>query len=82
MARTFGNYDAKALSTETGLRCMDVSLAVQSQKDEADINTIVRNFGVTGKLPVGIRVPTYGDFDGVSDYREAIEAVRPQKIIS
>lgn len=70
------NYDKKAASLETGLACLDKSLAVQGQKDEADINTIVRNFGVTGRLPEAIRIPTYGDFDGVSDYREAIEAVR------
>lgn len=59
-----------------GLACEDVSLAVQSQKEEADINTIVRNFGVTGQLPQGVRVPSYGDFDGVDDYRTAIDAVR------
>ena len=29
-------------SVEAGLECKDDSLAVQSQKDEADINTIVR----------------------------------------
>lgn len=70
------NYDKRDLSLATGLACLDKSMAVQSQKDEADINTIVRNFGVTGRLPESIRVPSYGDFDGVSDYREAIEAVR------
>lgn len=58
------------------LICNDPSLAVQSQKDEADINNIVRNFGVTGQLPQAIRLPQYGDFDGVSDYRTAVEAVR------
>lgn len=74
--RGFGNYDKAAISDATGLRCEDPSLAVQSQKDEADINTIVRNFGVTGKLPEGVRIPEYGDFNGVDDYRSAIEAVR------
>lgn len=74
--RNWLNFDKFDNSEATGLRCLDESRAVQSQKDEADINTIVRNFGVTGKLPAAIRVPTYGDFDGVSDYREAIEAVR------
>jgi len=74
--RTSMNLDRKAWSRAHGLECRDPSRTVQSQKDEADINTIVRNFGVTGKLPQGVRVPTYGDFDSVSDYREAIEAVR------
>lgn len=58
------------------LFCDDPSLAIQSQKAEADINNIVRNFGVTGRLPASVRLPEYGDFDTVSDYRSAIEAVR------
>lgn len=74
--RTTWNYSAKAMSIATGLKCEDPSLAVQSQKEEADINTIVRNFGVTGQLPVGVRIPQYGDFDGIDDYRTALEAVR------
>lgn len=71
-----GGYDAKLLSDATGLKCEDPSRAIQSMKEEADINTIVRNFGVTGQLPVGVRVPQYADFAEVSDYREAIEAIR------
>jgi len=76
MYRYIGSYDAKKATEQTGLFCEDESRAVQSQKDEADINTIVRNFGVTGVLPQGVRVPSYGDFDGISDYQEALEAVR------
>lgn len=71
------NYDRTAVSVATGLKCEDPSRAIQSQKDEADINTIVRNFGVTGQLPAAVRLPDYGDYlDSVSDYRSAIEAVR------
>lgn len=58
------------------LICNDASLAVQSQKDEADINTIVRNFGVTGTVNVPIVLPSYGDFEGIDDYRSALEAVK------
>lgn len=58
------------------LVCSDPSLAVQSQKAEADINNIVRNFGVTGRVPTSVRLPEYGDFTGVNDYRTALEAVR------
>jgi len=64
------------MPTRPKLICNDPSLAVQSQKDEADINVIVRNFGVTGRIPTGVRLPQYGDFNGVDDYRSAIEAVR------
>lgn len=74
--RAYSFYDAAELSVATGLACRDPSLAVQSQKDEADINTIVRNFGVTGKLPQNVRVPTFGDFDSVDDYQSALEAMR------
>lgn len=74
--RSAYNFDPDEHSLAHGLECKDQSLAVQAQKDEADINTIVRNFGVTGKLPDNVRVPTYGDFDLVSDYRSAIEVAR------
>lgn len=76
IVRAYRNYDVDFESDATGLECRDESRAVQSQRDEADINTIVRNFGITGALPQGVRVPTYGDFDTVDDYRSAIEAVR------
>lgn len=76
MARTVETMDRAANSRDTGLECLDPSLAVQSQKEEADINTIVRNFGVTGVLPQNVRPPQYGDFTGVDDYRSAIEVAR------
>lgn len=69
------NYDRNKLSNETGLRCDDDSLAVQSQKEEADINTIVRRFGLTGKLPDNIRIPQYGDYTGVTDYQSALNQI-------
>ena len=73
--RTGYNYDADEVSRETSLICDDESLAVQSERDECDINTIVRRFGLTGHLPVGVRMPTYGDFVGVSDYQTALHAI-------
>jgi len=63
-------------SIDYTLRCSDPSRAIQSQKDEANINNIVRNFGVTGKLPVSVRVPTYGDFSVVDDYQSALNAIQ------
>lgn len=66
----------RTLGKRVALYCEDPSLAVQSQKDEADINTIVRNFGVTGTVNVPSVLPSYGDFDGVDDYRSALEAVK------
>lgn len=65
-----------ALSASTGLCCEDKSLAIQSQAEEADINTIVKRFGLTGQLPQNVRVPLEDDFYEATDYRSALEAVR------
>lgn len=73
--RAAWNYDGDTATRITGLACRDPSLAVQSQKDEADINTIVRNFGVTGHLPVALFPPSYGDFTAVSDYQGALQVL-------
>ena len=69
------NYDTDEASNETGLVWDDDSLAVQSERDECDINTIVRRFGLTGVLPSGVRQLTYGDFVGVSDYQSALAVI-------
>lgn len=71
--RAPGNYDVDVVSASTALRCEDESLAVQSEKDEADINRIVERFGLTGELPVTRRVPfpTGVDFDSELDFRQA-----------
>ncbi|WNK14351.1 MAG: internal scaffolding protein [Microvirus sp.] len=74
--RTPYNYDRDVVSNETGLKCADVSLAVQSARDECDINTIVNRFGLTGKLPDDVRAPQSGDFTGVSSYQEALNILR------
>lgn len=73
--RTEGNYDADKVSDETGLFCEDPSLAVQEQAHEADINNILKNYGITGKLPENVRVPSFGDFTEITDYREALMAI-------
>lgn len=75
MIRAYGLYDAKAASDAVGLVCVGPGKTIQSMKEEADINTIVKNFGVTGQLPTGVRVPEYGDFMVVDDYRSALEAL-------
>lgn len=47
----------------------------QSDRDAADINNIVRRFGVTGQLPIRSVMPQYQHFEGVFDYRSALEQV-------
>lgn len=74
--RTAYNYDRDAASNETALLCEDPSLAQQHMKEESDINTIVTRFGLGYKAPVGLRMPQFGDFTGISDYQEALAALQ------
>lgn len=48
----------------------------QEFAEEADINTIVRRFGLTGELPENVRIPQSGDFTGVTDYHSALNLIR------
>lgn len=74
--RTPYNYDTDHVSEETGLYCPpEESRTQQSQRDDADINVIVRRFGLTGQLPDNIRVPQYGDFTNITNYHDAMNAV-------
>lgn len=52
------------------------SKTIQSGKDDADINVIVRRFNVTGQLPPPGRIPQYGDYTGVTDFHTAMNVVR------
>jgi len=74
--RSTDNYDGDLVSRETGLACDDESLTIQSAADDADINTIVRRFGLTGELPSDIKMPQSGDFAGVGDFQSAMNVVR------
>jgi len=70
------NSDSDADSLECVLHCEDESLAIQSAKDESDINTIVRRFGLTGELPSDIAMPRSGDFTDVPDFHTAMNLIR------
>lgn len=84
--RSAYNYDMSEASDETGINCQELvtedgeivktpSLTKQSFAEEADINTIVRRFGITGQLPSNVVAPTFGDFTSVVDYQTALNAV-------
>lgn len=73
--RSAFNYDRSLASDESGLECLDPSLAQQSAKDESDINTIVKRFNLTGELPSGVAVPQYADFADIGDYHSALNMV-------
>lgn len=76
MLRTGYNYDTDAVSRETGVACpADESQTQQHFKEDADINTIVRRFGLTGQVPENYRAPLLGDFSDVMDFQTAMNAV-------
>ena len=58
------------------LVCDDPSLAQQQFKDDADINILLERFKVTGQMPQGVVLPSFGDFSTVVDFRSANEAIR------
>lgn len=56
--------------------CTEPGKTVQSSKEEADINTIVRRFGLTGSLPTNVRVPLNVDFsETVFDFQSAMNVL-------
>ncbi|AXH71837.1 MAG: internal scaffolding protein [Microviridae sp.] len=74
--RSAFDYDSDAASLESGLNMEgEVSQTQQQFGEEADINTLVRRFGITGQLPENLAIPQSGDFTGVSDYQTAMNLV-------
>lgn len=70
------NYDADALAVATSIKSFDPSRTRQSDMLSADINYIVKNYGLTGTLPVSVRLPTYEDYsESIDDYQTALNAV-------
>lgn len=78
--RAPNNYDVDEASLEDGLECLDKSLAIQSQRDESDINTIVKRFGLTGELPLSQRIPLQVDIDELLDYRTCLDRVKAAQL--
>jgi len=69
-------YDQKIASNEASLVTPpDDDYAVQDSKEECDINTIVRRFGLTGQLPVAAIPPQYTDYEQVFDYHTAMNTI-------
>jgi len=70
-----GCYDLKQASDQDAIKDFGPSLTQQNQSEEADINNIVRKFGLTGQLPENVHMPVYADFDDVYDYHTARTAI-------
>ena len=69
------DYDVEKASDEAVVVDQGVSLTVQSMAEDADINVMMSRFGIGDKMPVNPRVPVFGDFSGVGDYKSALAAV-------
>jgi len=69
------SYDSGEVSDFTAKDTGRESLVQQHFADEVDINTIVRRFGLTRELPLGIAGGVYGDFTGITDYDSALEQI-------
>lgn len=70
------SYDADGVSEDTGLMCVDETLATQADKEEVDINTLVRRFGIGGEMPQDVRIPLSADFVERLDYKDALNLIR------
>jgi phage internal scaffolding protein len=55
---------------------MEASMTQQSDMSDSDINIIMQRYGPTGMLPQLTTPGTYGDFTEVTNYRDALDAVR------
>lgn len=75
-ARNPYNYDTDLASADTGLVTTEPSMTQQQHKDEVDINTIARNFGLTGQLPRPVYLPTFADFSEVEDFQSALHTIQ------
>lgn len=69
------NYDTALAGDEASVKDFGPSLTIQSQAEDADINVVMKRFGITGKMPDDVRPVFYGDFDQVVDYRSAHDAL-------
>lgn len=72
MLKSSGYVSARGIGA---ILCLEVGKTIQSSKDEADINTIVKRFGLTAQVPQNVRTPLNIDFDGVFDYQSAMNTI-------
>lgn len=69
-------YDTEIIPDDSSLSFDgEVSLTIQSERDNCDVNRIVERFEKTGVLPVMSGSPLYGDFSELPDYRQALDVV-------
>lgn len=71
--RGYLNYDVDAASEAVVVDCsVEPSKTQQQFAEDADINTIVRRFGLTGQLPETLYMPQSGDFVDAKSFEESM----------
>lgn len=73
--RSLYNYDRDAVSEQVAIRCTSEDRTQQQHKEECDINTLVRRFGLGIVTVPGLSIPKYGDFSHISNYHEALNQI-------
>lgn len=70
------NYDRNAVSVKTGTNTGTETPTIQSAKDEADINVMVRRFKITGVIAGVTMPPALTEFADVFDYQSSMNIIR------
>lgn len=73
------NHNTEIESRKGALVTTEPSLTQQHQEKEANINNIVRNFGLTGKLPTINLPPLLDEFSDVFDFQSALNTIAAAK---
>lgn len=73
--KTPHNHNTEAVTRSLALTCPEKTLTQQHQAEEANINTIVEKFGLTGQLPQIPLPPTLDDFGEIFDFQSAMETM-------
>lgn len=75
-AVSIGSYDTRMISLRYAVDTGEDTLVQQQFGVEADINTIVRRFGISRTMPFGAASPgVFGDFTGIQDYEDAVARI-------
>lgn len=78
--RTPYNYDRDLASLESGLACEDESLTQQHDKEDVDLNILLKKFGVHAKPTFTNKLPLQGDFTQITDYRSAMQIIKESEV--
>lgn len=68
-------FDTRANSDDVAISDTGESMAIQSEKDNVDINNIVDKWTRTGVVNGGAKAPQFGDFSDMGDYQSMLNSV-------